>query len=441
MPSVTAQPAGRFRAYAALDPLSPREIAEAAAAVRRAAEFAALSERVRFITITLREPAKDIVVRWREQPDTVPGPREAEIVLLDQADGITHEVVVSLADGKLVSWTRLQDVQPLAVVAELADAEELVRLDPQFQEGLRRRGISDFDTIQVDAWPAGNFGYDDEAGMRLARCVAFVRPRPRDNEWAHPIDGLIALVDLNRLEVLRVDDHGVVPIPSEPGNFDPQSVGRVRDRRRAARDLATRRPELHGRRIRRVLAGLAAARRLHAARGSRARPGRLSRLRAASLDPLPRVTVGDGRALRGSEPDALLQDAFDAGEYGLGVATSSLRLGCDCLGEIHYFDASVRRRRQSGPDPQCHLHARGGLRRPVAAHRVAHRRGEVRRSRRLVISSFATIGNYDYGFFWYLYQDGAIGYEVKLTGVLSTGRSPRTTTPRMASWSRRGSTR
>ena len=46
---------------------------------------------------------------------------------------------------------------------------------------------------------------------------------------------------------------------------------------------------------------------------------------------------------------------------------------------------------------------------------------EVRRSRRLVISSFSTIGNYDYGFFWYLYQDGTIQCEVKLTGILSTG--------------------
>jgi primary-amine oxidase len=38
-----------------------------------------------------------------------------------------------------------------------------------------------------------------------------------------------------------------------------------------------------------------------------------------------------------------------------------------------------------------------------------------------VISSIVTVGNYEYGFFWYLYQDGTIGYEVKLTGVLSTG--------------------
>ena len=45
---------------------------------------------------------------------------------------------------------------------------------------------------------------------------------------------------------------------------------------------------------------------------------------------------------------------------------------------------------------------------------------EVRRSRRLVISSIATVGNYEYGFYWYLYLDGTIQLEVKLTGIMST---------------------
>jgi primary-amine oxidase len=43
---------------------------------------------------------------------------------------------------------------------------------------------------------------------------------------------------------------------------------------------------------------------------------------------------------------------------------------------------------------------------------------EVRRSRRLVISSIFTIGNYDYGFYWYLYLDGTIQMEIKLTGIV-----------------------
>ena len=34
-------------------------------------------------------------------------------------------------------------------------------------------------------------------------------------------------------------------------------------------------------------------------------------------------------------------------------------------------------------------------------------RTEVRRSRRLVVSSIATVGNYEYGFYWYFYLDGS----------------------------------
>ncbi len=47
-------------------------------------------------------------------------------------------------------------------------------------------------------------------------------------------------------------------------------------------------------------------------------------------------------------------------------------------------------------------------------------RTEVRRSRRLVVSSIATVGNYEYGFYWYFYLDGTIQHEVKLTGIMST---------------------
>jgi primary-amine oxidase len=47
-------------------------------------------------------------------------------------------------------------------------------------------------------------------------------------------------------------------------------------------------------------------------------------------------------------------------------------------------------------------------------------RTEVRRSRRLVVSFISTVGNYEYGFYWYFYMDGTIQLEVKLTGIMST---------------------
>ena len=115
------------------------------------------------------------------------------------------------------------------------------------------------------------------------------------------------------------------------------------------------------------------------------------------------------------------KNAFDAGEWGLGRMANSLTLGCDCLGVIHYFDTVFA--------------TEGGL--PYVAKNVIcmHEedygilwkhydarsdRSEVRRSRRLVVSSIATVGNYDYGFFWYFYLDGTIQFEAKLTGILST---------------------
>lgn len=45
----------------------------------------------------------------------------------------------------------------------------------------------------------------------------------------------------------------------------------------------------------------------------------------------------------------------------------------------------------------------------------------MRRARRLVLSFMCTIGNYDYGFYYHLMQDGTIEMEVKLTGILSVG--------------------
>ena len=121
-------------------------------------------------------------------------------------------------------------------------------------------------------------------------------------------------------------------------------------------------------------------------------------------------------------PTHYFKNAFDAGENGVGIAASSLTLGCDCLGEIRYFDATVSNGDGDPvpiPNAICiHEEDVGVLWRHIE-WRTGE--GEVRRARRLVISSFSAIGNYDYGFFWYLQQDGTISFEVKLTGVLSTG--------------------
>ena len=126
------------------------------------------------------------------------------------------------------------------------------------------------------------------------------------------------------------------------------------------------------------------------------------------------VPYGDPGPLHG------WKNAFDAGEWGLGRMTQSLTLGCDCLGEIHYFDAVLAS--ETG-DPYTienaiclHEEDYGILWKHVDLFSGT---SEVRRSRRLVVNAVSTVGNYEYGFSWYLYLDGNIQLEVKLTGIVS----------------------
>ena len=405
-----------------LDPLSAAEITSAVSAVKSAERYRQLSDRVRFITVDLREPEKTAVLAWSEDGGELPA-REAEVVLLDGGDGATHEVTVALDGEPHVSdWRRRTDVQPMAVVGELMVAEDLVKNDERFHAALARRGVSDFEAVQVDAWPAGNFNYEHEEGRRLARCLAFIRPGGEQNEWAHPVDGLVVLVDLNRQEVLGIEDHGVVPIPPEPGDFDASSVGPLRE------DIAPFeivQPEgpgftVEGNVVRwqrwQLHVGFTSREGLVLSQVGYHDQGRLRPiLYRASLSEMI-VPYGD------PSPTHYIKNAKDAGENGVGVCTSSLKLGCDCLGEIFYFDVAVAEADGSAlriPNAICmHEEDVGTLWRHIDWRRGE---GETRRSRRLVISSFAGIGNYDYGFFWYLYQDGTIEYEVKLTGVVSTG--------------------
>ena len=109
------------------------------------------------------------------------------------------------------------------------------------------------------------------------------------------------------------------------------------------------------------------------------------------------------------------QNYFDAGEYLLGKQVNSLTLGCDCLGEIHYFDAVLAdddgRAAGASTNAICmHEEDYGVLWKHTDLFTGSR---ETRRQRRLVISFFVTVGNYDYGFYWYLYLDGTIELEVQ----------------------------
>jgi primary-amine oxidase len=123
---------------------------------------------------------------------------------------------------------------------------------------------------------------------------------------------------------------------------------------------------------------------------------------------------------RDPSPDHYRRTAFDIGEWGLGFMTTSLSLGCDCLGEITYLDAVVHDSHGSPvtiPNAICIHEEDSG----VLWKHVDERAGaEVRRARRLVLSFHATVANYEYLVYWRFYQDGGIECEVRATGIMVT---------------------
>jgi primary-amine oxidase len=398
-----------------LDPLTDDEVGQAA---RILGERQGLGKRALFAEIALLEPEKHELARYEAGQALM---RKAAVVVLDRGQQTTYEAVVSLTDGTVLKWCEIPGVQPMITLDEYDECQDAVRADPRFRAALAQRGIDDPDKVMVEAWTVGGHADRSEAGRRLAWTPCWYRATLEDNAYSRPIEGLYAIVDLNAMEVLRVENDSDVPVPPASGAYAADRVGPLRT---DVKPLEITQPEgpsfqLDGHGLRwqdwRLRVGFTPREGLvlHTLAyrdGGRWRPV----IHRASYAELV-IPYGD------PTPGRFRTNAYDIGEYGIGPMTNSLSLGCDCLGEIRYLDAVVHNSQGDPvtiPNAICIHEEDFGL---LWKHTDwASGKTEVRRTRRLVISSIITAANYEYGFYWYLYQDGTIETEVKLTGIVLT---------------------
>ena len=418
-----------------LEPLTAEEVTNAAAIVRADNRW---NDRALFVRISLNEPSKDRVLGYREGEPIDP---QAFVIIRDRAARATVEVVVSVRRGTVLSWDVVPGAQPSITFDEFLSADQAIRNYPRWQEAMRKRGVTDFSLAMVDAWSDGHYGPEaNPAHRRIIRPLTFVRTAPGDNGYARPVEGLITEFDLDRMAVIAVEDHGVVPLPPKAGNYtaegitNPNNVPHFPATRDGLKPVSISQPEgvsfrIDGHEVE--------WQKWRFRLGFNMREGIV--LHTVSYDDrgrqrpvLYRASVSEmWIPYADPNPTHYRKQVFDMGEYGVGLFTNSLELGCDCLGEIHYFDAVLS---NTTGEPLV-------IKNAVCMHEEDYgilwkhtdlRAGsvEVHRSRRLVVSSIATVGNYEYGFFWYFYQDGTIEFQVKLTGVMSTGAVPDGTAPK-----------
>ncbi|HJQ26361.1 MAG TPA: primary-amine oxidase [Blastocatellia bacterium] len=399
-----------------LDPLSREEIATTVEVLKASGKTTDAS---RYATIMLREPPKAEVLAFK------PGSafrREAFAVVYERDTNKTFEAVVDLNKKSLASWKEVTGVQPSFLIEDFLLVQQIVQEDPQWQAAMRKRGITDFKNVQIDAWASGYFGTADEQGARTARAVSYLNEGTR-NAYARPIEGVIAYVNLNTRRVYKLIDTGVVPVPKQTGELDMKSIGTQRE---APKPLQIIQPqgasfEVQGNEVRwqkwRFRFSMTPREGLVLHTVGYEDEGRLrSILYRASLAEMV-VPYGDPQA------GWFFRNAFDEGEYGVGRLALALEPQTDTPDNAVTFDA-VFASDTGGVAPvkrAVAIYERDGgvLWKHADYSSFPFIHNESRRARDLVLSWFANVGNYEYGFNWIFHQDGVLEMEVMLTGIMA----------------------
>ncbi|HXA51313.1 MAG TPA: primary-amine oxidase [Candidatus Acidoferrum sp.] len=394
---------------AATHPLAPLTGPE----IRTATEILRADSRVpsaaRISMMALDEPAKDAVLRHTATA------RRAFAVLYDYSGNRTWEAVANLETHKLDRLQEIPGAEPMVTGDDSVRADQIVRNDPGWQRAMLARGIRDLNTVAIIAWTAGYFALPGTEQGRIVRAVPYSYDGNTRNIYAHPIEGVVAHVNLTTGKVLElIDTDRKLPIPRDSAELPAIFNAPLRE---PPAPLNITQPNGPGFRI---------------------EDGEVHwqkwRFRWA-LHPREGLVVygvgyEDGGGVRpvmyrGSLSEMLVpygdpslgwyfRNSFDAGELGLGINATPMTPGVDCPQNCSTYDAVF-----ASPDGQPML-----LRRAVALYErdggfVWKHDTEARRARDLVLSFVSTVGNYDYGFEWIFHQDGAIDVRVLLTGIMA----------------------
>ncbi|MCH9667789.1 MAG: primary-amine oxidase [Actinomycetia bacterium] len=422
-----------------LDPLGADEFRSVAAILQRdydvhTAPRSAVELGWRYASIEMVEPGKAELAAFEDGGPRPP--RRAEVVCFNRSANATYKSVVSLTDDHVESFEHIPGVQPNFTVDEFLECDQALRSHPDVVAALAKRGVTDMDLVFFDTWTYGDAVAPAEfRNRRIGWSDSWVKAAPGANPYARLVSGLHCVIDVNTMELLRIEDGGPFAdgeesLPEVMGEYLPSHIPeriRAASRREPLKPLHITQPEgpsftVEGNLVRwqnwslRVGFNHREGMTLHTVRY---RDGDRDRSIAHRMSFAEMIVP-----YRDPSPDHYRRTAFDIGEWGLGFMTTSLALGCDCLGEIRYLDAVLH---NSKGEPYtitnaiC-IHEEDNA---VLWKHVDHDTGaEVRRMRRLTLSFHVTVANYEYLVYWRLYQDGNIECEVRATGIMVTTPLP-----------------
>lgn len=395
-----------------LTPLTAEEFRATAAILRR---DKGLDEHWRFAGIELAEPPKADIKAW--QPGGEIG-RASIATLWNRRTNEAATARVDLTGDRVAAWRIEEGATPNFTVDEWHEIDVAMKAHPDVQAALAERGVTDMDLVLFDAWTYGGELMPEQwRDRRLGWCDIWVRASHNGNPYAHPVAGVKLIVDMNTAELLDIERGPDPGMPETHGEYVPAEAGIAQ--REDIKPLNITQPDgvsftFDGEELRWQKWSMRV--------GFNYREGMT--LHAVSYDGRDvahRMSFAEMIVpYRDPSFEHVRRTAYDIGEWGLGFMTTSLELGCDCLGEITYMDATLH---DSLGEPYditnavC-IHEEDNA--VLWKHVDEHAGAEVRRMRRFVVSFHATVANYEYLVYWRFYQDGNIECEVRATGIMVT---------------------
>jgi len=411
----------------AFDDLNASEIRLVSSAIRSHSVFDA---NFVFNSISLKEPSKSIIALM-ESNSSCDYPRFAECITIDSTNGTVYLWSVSLKPAvAVVSVQLLQGVHPLYTPEDCFLAEEIAKSDPQLQELLKSLGFSDLSMVACDPWSIAD---EFDATKRTLQLFLYARINDiDDNHYAHPIN-IVPVVDLLEKKVISIDHppiQSLPPIPLKCNNFHSK-FKTIQSGHSLLKPLEIVQPQGPSFTVKKNLVEW---------QNWRFRVGFNHREGLIIRDVQYRDCLGGNEqefrkivyrmscsemVVPYADPTAPYhrKAAKDVGDYGLGYCCNSLKLSCDCVGSIYYFDG-VLNNHQGEPivleNAVCMHEEDAGVLWKHMEYRTGH--SETRRARKLVVQCTSTVVNYEYQFRYVFQQDGSIHFEIGLTGMLSTNQ-------------------
>lgn len=395
-----------------LNPLTSDEIAATVGILKAEGKY---KDTYRFTEITLKEPPKEQVWNFVLAGQPVTANRTSAFVILDGKRVI--EGTADLVARKVLTWQEVEGAQGMILLDDFAAVQRAIEESPEYAAALRKRGIDDVKKVVSTPLTVGYFeGKDElEENSRLLKVVAYLNVGD-GNYWAHPIENLVAVVDLEQKKVIKIEDDGVVPIPMTPRPYD----GRDQTSAATSKPLEITEPEgknytITGNRVHWQNWDF------HLRLDSRVGPI------------LSTVTYNDngnkrkimyegslgGMIVPYGDPDVgwYFKSYLDSGEYGMGTLTSPMERGTDVPDNAVLLDATISDYTGSPmkiPNAIAIFERYGDA---EFKHQEMGLENVSTERRELVVRWISTVGNYDYMFDWVFAQNGTIGINAGATGI------------------------